>query len=112
VEEVGRWIGCVVVGGPAALLIVNNWLLLIGTARTRKPTSLVFPFICGPVCAAACWFGPSALRWWFWVPLAADFTLWVLVGLGIAAVVRLFARQRPPGRDPGAEPHAAADGGA
>ena len=81
-DEVVHWAACLGVGGLAALLMVGNWILLLGTARTGKPTSLVFPFVCGPVCAAACWLSPSAfLQRWFWVPLVADFTLLVAVGI-------------------------------
>ena len=65
-DEALRWVACVGVGGLAALFLLSNWILVIGTAKTRKPTSLVFPFLCGPACAAACWISPSAfLHRWF-----------------------------------------------
>lgn len=90
-----QWTACVVVGGMAALVLIANWLLLSGTAKTKKPTSVIFPFLCGPVCAAAWWFSPSEfLQRWFWVPLVLDFTLLVLVGILVAAIAR-WVRGRP-----------------
>ena len=101
--EAIRWVACGGIGGLAALFLVGNWLVLIGTVRTRKPTSLIFPFLCGPLCAAACWFRPSVfLQQWFWVPLVLDFTMAVLVGIGITALVRWSLPT--DGGSPGAEP--------
>jgi hypothetical protein len=111
-----RWVGCVGAGGLFGLFLIGNWLLLLDTVMTngvrkneenhgkqaevfisaergKRPTSLVFPFLCGPVCAGACWLSPSPfLRKWFWVPLALDFTLLVLIGIGLAWVGRLFRK--------------------
>lgn len=103
--EALRWLLCGGVGGLATLFMVGNWMLLIGTAWTKKPTSLVFPFLGGPVCAAACWFSPSAsLQRWFWVPLVLDFTLLVLVGIVVAAIARWASRSSPASGGPGAAP--------
>jgi hypothetical protein len=89
--EAIRWVLCIGLSGLFGLFLVGNWLFLLGTARTKKPTSLVFPFVNGPVCALACLFSPSPfLRAWFWVPLALDFTLFALIGIGVAAAVRFF----------------------
>jgi hypothetical protein len=79
--EALRWGTCLVLGVPFGLFLIGNWLLLFGTARTRKPVSLLFPFCCGPACALGCLLSPSEfLHTWCWVPLVLDFTFLVLVG--------------------------------
>ena len=111
-SETLQWVACGGVGGLAALSLFGNWLLLIGTAKTKKPTSLAFPFLCGPVCSAACWLSPSALlNRWFWVPLVFDFTILVLPAAAVAAFARC-ARRSPSAGDPDDDPGDSADGGA
>ena len=94
--EILRWVVCIGMVGLFGLFLIANWLLLLGTVRIKKPTSLLFPFCCGPVCALGCWLSPSVLlQAWFWVPLVLDFTLLVLIGKGVVAVGRLFCRSEP-----------------
>jgi hypothetical protein len=50
-----HWMICGSFGGHFALLLIGNRLLLIETKRAKKPSSLVCPFFCGPVCALSCW---------------------------------------------------------
>jgi hypothetical protein len=86
------------VGGFFGLCVVGNSLSLVATLWTRKGTSLIFPFFCGPICALACWFSPSPfLQEWFWVPLVADLSLLGLICIGVVAIVRLFRRSPPSG---------------
>lgn len=54
-----HWAVSGIFGGLAALFLFANWVALLGTLRTRKPTPLIGPFICGPMCALACWLNPS-----------------------------------------------------
>ncbi len=88
-----HWTVCGIFGGLSALFLVANWGLLFGTLQTRKPTSLVFPFVSGPVCALACWLSPSEwLQRWAWVPLVLDFSLLALLGAAMAAIGKWFRR--------------------
>ncbi len=91
--EALRWLSCVAIGLPCALCLFGNWLSLIGTLRTRKPTSMAMPFLAGPTCALACWLGPSAtLRRFFWVPLVFDLSLLMLAGMVISSPLRWLRR--------------------
>ena len=82
--EVVRWLICVILGAPSALFLICNWFLLIGTLWTKKPTSMIFPFIAGTLGAAACLVCPSdGIRWFAWGPLLLDvgvlgFILWLV----------------------------------
>lgn len=102
--EVLRWVACGGVGGLAALFLVDTWLFAIDTIRTGRPISLVLPFLCGPACAAACWFSPSAfLQRWFWMPCVLDLSILMSVCFAFAASVRwIVGPQCPDG--PGVEP--------
>ena len=93
--EVLQWVACGAFGIVFAIFLISNWLSLIGTLRTRKPTSLVFPFVCGPVCALSCWLSPSELlARWAWLPLVLDFSLLGLLGALAAALLRTI-KSRP-----------------
>ncbi|MGC3968110.1 MAG: hypothetical protein QM775_12290 [Pirellulales bacterium] len=60
------------------LFAVLNWLLIFNTLRTKGSTSLIFPFVSGPLCALFCWLSPVGfLQRWSWVPLLADLPLFL-----------------------------------
>jgi len=96
----------------AGSFIVGNWRLMLEARRTGKGTSLILPFVAGPIGALACLNSPSPfLQKWFWIPLAADITLWlVLPLLLVGALVACFRRS---GRSDGnaKQPSERADGG-
>ena len=94
-----RWVVCIGLGSVFGLFLIGNWLSLIGTVKTKKPTSLVFPFISGPLCALACWVCPSPRLQSFWcVALVLDIGLLSLLGTVGATVIRLV-RGRVSGGD-------------
>jgi hypothetical protein len=78
--------------GPAlllALIVLSNWMLLIGTMWSKKSTSMVLPLIAGPMCALFFRLSPSEmLQKWFWVPLVCDYTVIGLPGLLVWMVIR------------------------
>ena len=68
-----RWMISLGLGGVAALIILGNWLCLIGAFRSKGSTSLVLPFFCGPACAVACLVCPNdRVRSLAWLPMLLD----------------------------------------
>ena len=97
--EAIRWVACVGLGGLFGLGLLGNWsgILFVTLKKPKKPISLIFPFVCGPMCAVACLLCPDArVRSLAWCPLLLDPTVWVLP---LIAGAWLFGC-RPP-RDPG-----------
>jgi hypothetical protein len=89
-QAIHYW-SCYLLAGFCAVMLLGNWLSLIGTVKTREPTSLAFPFVAGPMCAAACFFSPSqALQSWWWVPLMADASLVCFACFGIYSLGSRF----------------------
>ena len=90
--EILRWLLCIFIGAPCALALVCNWLCLIGAFQTKKPTSLVFPFIAGLLGAAACLICPvERVQWFAWCPVVLD--VGILGFLGAVATGKLFGRR-------------------
>jgi hypothetical protein len=91
--EAIRWVICIGLGGLFGLGLIGNWAALFGTLRTKKPTSLIFPFICGPMCAVACLLCPNdRVRSLAWCPLVLDPGI---LAVTLVAVAWLFGC-RPP----------------
>jgi formate hydrogenlyase subunit 3/multisubunit Na+/H+ antiporter MnhD subunit len=90
--EILRWLVCILMGVPCALALVGNWLFLIGTLWTKKPTSMVFPFIAGLLGAAACLICPvERVQWLAWYPVVLD--VGILGFLFAVATGRGFGRR-------------------
>jgi hypothetical protein len=89
-------------GGLSAFFIVGNWSVLIGALVSRKSTSLVFPFLCGPVCAIACLVCPAEqVRSLAWLPLLLDLSILLgLTAMLLYWVARLVHRRSDPESDP------------
>src|SRR5688500_3434441 len=84
--DVLLWAVCLILGVPSALLILGNWLIVIGAgveaARHGKSKSFSFcpPFLCGIVGAAACLVCPVPGSWhWAWLPLLIDPSIGLLL---------------------------------
>ena len=90
--EIVRWTLCIFIGAPSVLVLAANWLFLIGTVRTRKPTSLVFPFISGLLGTTACLICPvEGVQWFAWLPVVLD--VGVLGLVGAIATGQMFRRR-------------------
>ncbi len=77
--DVLLWAVCLILGVPCALLIIGNWLIVIGagveTIRHSKSKSFSFcpPFLCGIVGGVAVLVCPWPGSWrWAWLPLILD----------------------------------------
>jgi len=89
--EAFRWIVCIGLGGFFGLILLGNWLSLIGTLWTRKSTSLV-PLIGGLGCAVACLLCPDErVQSFAWLPLVLDLSISVALPMlmldGLARLV-------------------------
>jgi hypothetical protein len=100
--DVFRWTGFVVLVSLFGLIMFGNWLCMFGTLCSRKPTSFVFPFFCGPLCALAWLLCPDEeVRWFAWVPLVLDPTISLMVlAVILHGVARLFGLTSPFDRHP------------
>jgi len=124
--ETLQWTACLILGVPSALLILLNWLSLIGYVLAVRSGhkgghSFAPPFLCGIAGAVACLVCPWPGAWrWAWVPPLADPSIGLLL---VCCVLHLVARlaglrspfdkrpPEPPTEPRHAEPGAAADGG-
>ncbi|MBX9584706.1 MAG: hypothetical protein K2X87_30755 [Gemmataceae bacterium] len=91
--------GCLILGVPAALLIVLNWVGLIAALRTGRGYSTV-PGVFGAAGALACRVCPAeAVRSLWWLPLLLDLGCLVLVYTLLAVlwhpVARVAGRRSP-----------------
>jgi hypothetical protein len=94
--EVIRWVSCMGLVGLFGLILIGNWLCLFGTLQTKKSTSLMLPFFCGPICAFGLWISPSPwLQSWWWVPPLLDISLFCLPLIMTATLFRLLRGQGP-----------------
>lgn len=79
--EILRWLLCILLAVPCALALLANWLLLINTRRTKKSTSMVFPFVAGLFGAAAFLVCPvDRVQWFAWLPVILDVGILGLLG--------------------------------
>ncbi|OWK45245.1 hypothetical protein FRUB_01576 [Fimbriiglobus ruber] len=94
-------------GLPSALLILFNWLSVIGYGIAawrghRGGHSFAPPFLSGIAGAVACLVCPwSGAWWWAWVPLLTDpsIGLWV-IAIVLQAMARLVGLRAPIDRLP------------
>jgi hypothetical protein len=94
--DTARWIASALLGGPFGLLILGNWLSLIGALLNRRSTSLALPFIGGPVCALACLLCPDErIQSVAWLPLILDPSLLFGIPAMIAFRVTRMLRDSP-----------------
>jgi hypothetical protein len=92
-----------VLGVPAGLLIVGNWLTVIGALweaiRLGRSRNFSFcpPFLCGVFGAIACLVCPvPEVRSLAWLPLVADPSILVLiVAVMLHGVARLIGKHSP-----------------
>jgi hypothetical protein len=102
--EAVRWTISLALGGLSALIILGNWSAIIGAliSNSRKTTSLVLPFLCGPACAVACLVCPAQrVRSLAWLPLLLDPS--ILLGLPAMmfyGLARLVSRPAHSESDP------------
>ena len=93
------WVACLILGIPAALLIVASWAGLIAATRNGRGVSLI-PGVFGVTAAVSCRMCPAeTVRSLWWLPLLLDPGCLVLVATLIAAlrhvVARLTGRRSP-----------------
>ena len=91
-----RWAASLLLGVPSVLLILLNWLVVVGAAmqaaRRGRSHGISFcpPFLCGLACAVACLACPLPGVWrWAWVPPLVDPSIGLLL---LASVLHVLAR--------------------
>src|SRR5262245_6444782 len=103
------WAVCLLLGVPSALLILGNWLIVVGAAveaaRGGRSRSFSFcpPFLCGAAGAVACLACPWPGVWrWAWVPPLLDPSIALLLAASALHVVARVGGLRSPfdGRPP------------
>jgi len=75
-----RWVLCVFLGGPAAVMLLLNWVAMVSSLRARKAYSFGLPFLWGISGALGCVICPAVyMQRLAWVPLALDPSILLMV---------------------------------
>ena len=95
-----RWVIFVLLAGPTALVLLGNLMGLLGTLQSRKPISLIFPFVCGPICALAFLICPAPrVQVVAWLPLLLDVSLLALAWAILSGQVSGRGARSPSEKD-------------
>ena len=89
-----RWTLCLLLGVPAVVLILLNWMSMISAVKDRRSYSFAPPWLCGVTGAVACLLCPvSQVQHLALSPLVLDPSISIMV-MGRLSVVlgRLRAR--------------------
>ena len=109
--ETVAWAVCLLLGVPAALFTLFNWLSFVGyvIACLRGYSgshSFAPPFLCGIMGAVTCLVCPLPGAWhWAWVPLLIDPSIGLLLPAAVLHVVaRVVGWSSPFDREPSQPP--------